>query len=103
LEKRRDLVVSMLNQAKYLNCPSPEGAFYVYPSCAGAIGKKTPDGKAIGNDEDFVAALLEAEGVAVVPGAAFGLGPNFRISYATATAVLEDACAKIQRFCASLA
>ncbi len=102
-ETRRDLVVSMLNQAKYLNCPSPEGAFYVYPSCAGAIGKKTREGKAIGNDEDFVAALLEAEGVAVVQGAAFGLGPNFRISYATATAVLEDACAKIQRFCASLA
>jgi aspartate aminotransferase len=93
----------MLNQAKYLNCPSPEGAFYVYPSCAGAIGKKTPDGKVIDNDEDFVAALLEAEGVAVVQGAAFGLGPNFRISYATATAVLEDACAKLQRFCASLA
>jgi aspartate aminotransferase len=93
----------MLNQAKYLTCPSPEGAFYVYPSCAGAVGKKTPDGKVIGNDEDFVAALLEAEGVAVVQGAAFGLGPNFRISYATATSVLEDACAKIQRFCASLA
>ncbi len=101
-EKRRDLVVSMLNQAKYLDCPSPEGAFYVYPSCAGAIGKKTPDGKLIRNDEDFVAALLEAEGVAVVQGAAFGLGPNFRISYATGTQVLEDACAKIQRFCASL-
>ncbi|MGH6811736.1 MAG: pyridoxal phosphate-dependent aminotransferase [Methylocella sp.] len=102
-ETRRDLVVSMLNQAKYLNCPSPEGAFYVYPSCAGTIGKKTPDGKAIGNDEDFATALLEAEGVAVVHGAAFGLGPNFRISYAAATSVLEDACAKIQRFCASLA
>src|ERR1700731_3029737 len=102
-ETRRDLVVSMLNQTKCLNCPSPEGAFYVYPSCAGAIGKKTPDGNAIGNDEDFVAALLEAEGVAVVQGAAFGLGPNFRISYSTATDVLEDACAKIQRFCTSLA
>ncbi|MGH6841299.1 MAG: pyridoxal phosphate-dependent aminotransferase [Methylocella sp.] len=102
-EKRRDLVVSMLNQAKYLNCPSPEGAFYVYPSCAGAVGKKTPDGKAIGNDEDFATALLEAAGVAVVHGAAFGLGPNFRISYAAAAPVLEDACAKIQRFCASLA
>jgi aspartate aminotransferase len=102
-ETRRDLVVSMLNQAKYLNCPSPEGAFYVYPSCAAAIGKKTPDGKLIANDEDFSTALLEGEGVAVVHGTAFGLGPNFRISYATSTAMLEDACAKIQRFCASLA
>jgi aspartate aminotransferase len=102
-ETRRDLVVSMLNQAKYLNCPSPEGAFYVYPSCTDAIGKKTPDGKLIANDEDFSTALLEAEGVAVVHGTAFGLGPNFRISYATSTSMLEDACAKIQRFCASLA
>jgi len=101
-EARRDLVVSMLNQAKYLNCPSPEGAFYVYPSCAEAIGKKTPDGKVITNDEAFSTALLEAEGVAVVHGEAFGSGPNFRISYATATEVLEDACGKIQRFCASL-
>jgi aspartate aminotransferase len=101
-EQRRDLVVSMLNQAKYLTCPSPEGAFYVYPSCADAIGKKTPTGKVIGDDEEFATALLEAEGVAVVHGSAFGLGPNFRISYATATSVLEDACTKIQRFCASL-
>jgi aspartate aminotransferase len=101
-EKRRDLVVSMLNQAKYLACPSPEGAFYVYPSCADAIGKKTPAGKVIGDDEEFATALLEAEGIAVVHGSAFGLGPNFRISYATATSVLEDACTKIQRFCASL-
>jgi aspartate aminotransferase len=101
-ETRRDLVVSMLNQAKYLSCPSPEGASYVYPSCAGAIGKKTPDGKLITNDEAFSTALLEAEGVAVVHGEAFGSGPNFRISYATATDVLEDACGKIQRFCASL-
>jgi len=101
-EARRDLVVSMVNQAKYLKCPSPEGAFYVYPSCAEAIGKKTPDGKVINSDEDFVSALLEAEGVAVVQGSAFGLGPNFRISYATATPVLEEACTKIQRFCSSL-
>jgi aspartate aminotransferase len=101
-EERRDLVVSMINQAKYLQCPSPEGAFYVYPSCADAIGRKTQDGKTIGNDEDFVGALLEAEGVAVVHGSAFGLGPNFRISYATATHILEDACVKIQRFCSSL-
>jgi aspartate aminotransferase len=102
-EERRDLVVSMLNQAKYLKCPSPEGAFYVYPSCAEALGKKGPDGKVIENDEDFVSALLATEGVAVVQGSAFGQGPNFRVSYATSTAVLEDACTKIQRFCASLA
>jgi len=101
-EQRRDLVVSMLNQAKYLTCPSPEGAFYVYPSCQAAIGKKTESGKVIETDEDFVSALLDAEGVAVVQGSAFGLGPNFRISYATSTQVLEDACTKIQRFCASL-
>ncbi len=101
-EARRDLVVSMLNQAKYLKCPSPEGAFYVYPSCAEAMGRKTRDGKTLQTDEDFVSALLEAEGVAVVQGSAFGLGPNFRVSYATSTEVLEDACRKIQRFCASL-
>jgi aspartate aminotransferase len=102
-EDRRDLVVSMLNQAKYLKCPSPEGAFYVYPSCNDALGRKTQDGKIIENDVDFVTALLEQEGVAVVQGSAFGLGPNFRVSYATSTAVLENACTKIQRFCASLA
>ncbi len=101
-EERRDLVVSMLNQTKYLQCPSPEGAFYVYPSCAEAIGRVTPTGKKIETDEDFVEALLEAEGVAVVHGTAFGSGPNFRISYATSTQVLEDACNKIQRFCAGL-
>jgi aspartate aminotransferase len=101
-EGRRDLVVSMLNQAKYLKCPTPEGAFYVYPSCAEAIGKKAPSGKVIATDEDFVSELLEAEGVAVVQGSAFGSGPNFRISYATSTAVLEDACKKIQRFCGAL-
>ncbi len=101
-EARRDLVVSMLGQAKYLKCPSPEGAFYVYPSIAEAIGRKAPNGKTIETDEDFVSALLESEGVAVVQGSAFGLGPNFRVSYATATEVLEDACTKIQRFCASL-
>ncbi len=101
-EERRNLVVSMINQAKYLKCPSPEGAFYVYPSCAEAIGRKTPEGKSIETDEDFVSALLETEGVAVVQGSAFGLGPNFRISYAASTKVLEEACTKIQRFCASL-
>ena len=99
---RRDLVVSMLNQATGINCPTPEGAFYVYPSCAGVIGKKTPEGKVIETDEDFVTELLEAEGVAVVHGSAFGLGPNFRISYATSEEALEEACNRIQRFCASL-
>ena len=101
-QERRDLVVSMLNQARGLKCPTPEGAFYVYPSCAELIGKKTPAGAVIANDEAFAIALLEAEGVALVHGAAFGLSPNFRISYATSTQCLEDACARIQRFCASL-
>jgi aspartate aminotransferase len=101
-KERRDLVVSMLNQARGLSCTTPEGAFYVYPSCAGAIGKKTPDGKIIETDEDFTTALLEAEGVAAVFGEAFGLGPFFRVSYAAAIDQLEDACARIQRFCASL-
>ncbi|HEX9905428.1 MAG TPA: pyridoxal phosphate-dependent aminotransferase [Propylenella sp.] len=98
-QERRDLVVSMLNQASGLKCPSPEGAFYVYPSCAGAVGKRAPSGKVIETDEDFVSELLETDGVAVVHGSAFGLGPNFRISYATSTEILEDACARIQRFC----
>jgi aspartate aminotransferase len=101
-EERRDLVIAMLNQAKFLRCPKPEGAFYVYPSCAEAIGKKTPTGAEIRTDEDFVGALLEFEGVAAVHGSAFGLGPNFRISYATSTNVLEQACRKIQKFCAEL-
>jgi aspartate aminotransferase len=101
-EGRRDLVVSMLNQATGLKCPMPEGAFYVYPSCAALIGKKTDDGKVINTDEDFVTALLESEGVAAVHGSAFGLGPNFRISYATSNELLEKACSKIQKFCASL-
>ncbi len=101
--ERRDLVVSMLNQAKGLSCPTPEGAFYVYPSCANVIGKRTPTGKTIASDEDFATELLEAEGVAVVHGAAFGMSPYFRISYATATPLLETACQRIQRFCASLA
>ncbi|WP_367718469.1 pyridoxal phosphate-dependent aminotransferase [Nitratireductor sp. GISD-1A_MAKvit] len=99
---RRDLVVSMLNQAKGINCPVPEGAFYVYPSCAELIGKTAPSGKVIKSDEDFVSELLEAEGVAVVHGSAFGLGPNFRISYATSEELLEEACNRIQRFTASL-
>ncbi|YBV96967.1 pyridoxal phosphate-dependent aminotransferase [Phyllobacteriaceae bacterium JZ32] len=99
---RRDLVVSMLNQARGITCPTPEGAFYVYPSCAGLIGKTAPSGKVIETDEDFVTELLESEGVAVVQGSAFGLGPNFRISYATSEVLLEEACTRIQRFCASL-
>lgn len=100
-EARRDLVVSMLNQASGLKCPTPEGAFYVYPSCAGLIGKSAPSGKVIATDQDFATELLDAEGVSVVFGAAFGLSPFFRISYATSTALLEDACARIQRFCAA--
>ncbi|WP_457105133.1 pyridoxal phosphate-dependent aminotransferase [Methylobacterium sp. P5_C11] len=99
---RRDLVVSMLNQTNGLTCPTPEGAFYVYPSCAALIGKKTEAGKTIETDEDFVMELLQAEGVAAVHGSAFGLGPNLRISYATSNAVLEEACRRIQRFCGSL-
>jgi aspartate aminotransferase len=101
-KQRRDLVVSMLNQAKGLHCPTPEGAFYVYPSCAGAIGRKTPQGKVIMNDSDFVTYLLESVGVAVVQGEAFGLSPHFRISYATSTDTLRDACTRIQKACAAL-
>ncbi len=101
-EKRRDLVVSMLNQATGLVCPKPEGAFYVYPSVAALMGKKTRSGKVLATDEDFVMALLEEEGVASVHGSAFGLGPNFRISYATSDEALEEACRRIQRFSASL-
>jgi aspartate aminotransferase len=101
-EQRRDLVVSMLNQASGLHCPTPEGAFYVYPSCEKLIGKTAPSGKVITSDADFATELLEAEGVAVVHGEAFGLSPFFRISYATANSVLEDACARIQRFCGSV-
>jgi aspartate aminotransferase len=101
-EKRRDLVVSMLNQAKFIKCPVPEGAFYVYPDCSQAIGKKTQDGKLIASDEDFISNLLDQEGVAVVHGTAFGQGPNFRISYAAKTEQLEDACRRIQKFTASL-
>ncbi len=101
-EERRDLVVSMLNQAHGIECPKPEGAFYVYPSIRKLIGKSAPSGKTIASDEDFAGELLEAEGVAVVHGAAFGLSPFFRISYATSNAVLEDACHRIQRFCGNL-
>ena len=101
-QKRRDLVVSMLNQASGLVCPTPEGAFYVYPSCEKLIGRTAPSGRVIGSDKDFANELLESEGVAVVFGEAFGLSPFFRISYATSEKVLEDACGRIQRFCASV-
>ena len=101
-QRRRDLVVSMLNQAKGIKCPRPEGAFYVYPDISGCIGKATTAGTLITNDEVFATALLEETGVAVVFGAAFGLSPNFRVSYATSDEVLVEACTRIQRFCASL-
>ena len=99
---RRDLVVSMLNQARGIRCPKPEGAFYVYPDISGCIGKATPAGTVISDDEVFATALLEETGVAVVFGAAFGLSPNFRVSYATSDEVLREACSRIQRFCAAL-
>ncbi len=101
-KERRDLVVSMLNQANGIHCMTPEGAFYVYPSCAGTIGRKAPSGTVIDSDETFVTELLTSEGVAVVQGSAFGLAPHFRISYATATDALEEACRRIQRFCGNL-
>ncbi len=101
-KKRRDMVVSMLNQADGITCRTPEGAFYVYPSCAGAIGKKSPDGHQIKTDEDFARYLLKSVGVAVVFGEAFGLGPHFRISYATSDELLQQACQRIQNACSAL-
>lgn len=101
-KERRDLVVRELNRAPGLRCAKPEGAFYVYPSCAGVIGKRTPEGRAIETSEDFARYLLESVGVAVVHGSAFGLDPYFRISYATATPVLEEACRRIVRACEAL-
>jgi aspartate aminotransferase len=102
-KQRRDLVADRLDAVPGLRCRRPEGAFYVYPSCAGVIGKRTPDGAAIETSEDFARQLLESEGVAVVHGSAFGLDPCFRISYATSTELLEEACTRIERFCAALA
>ena len=102
-QERRDLVVGMLNQANGIECARPEGAFYVYPSIKGLLGKRAPSGKVIEDDEAFALELLEAEGVAVVHGAAFGLSPHFRVSYATSNDLLEDACTRIQRFCGQLA
>ena len=101
-QARRDLVVRMLNDIPGLSCLKPEGAFYVYPSCAGVLGKATPEGVTIKTDTDFVTALLETEGVAAVQGEAFGLSPYFRISYATSERVLTEACTRIQRFCSKL-
>ena len=101
-QRRRDLVVAMLNAAPGITCPTPEGAFYVYPSIAGCIGKTSPAGTLLADDEVFATALLEETGVAVVFGAAFGVSPNFRVSYATSEAALTEACRRIQRFCAAL-
>ena len=101
-KERRDMVIDMLNAAEGISCSTPEGAFYVYPSCAGTIGKKTPEGVLIKNDEDFTRELLMAEGVSAVFGAAFGLSPFFRVSYAASSEELRDACTRIQRFTASL-
>ncbi|MCB1359227.1 MAG: aminotransferase class I/II-fold pyridoxal phosphate-dependent enzyme, partial [Maritimibacter sp.] len=101
-QRRRDLVVEMLNAAEGLTCPVPEGAFYVYPSIAGCLGKTSAGGAKIDTDEDFSRALLEETGVAVVFGAAFGLSPNFRVSYATSDEALTEACTRIQAFCAGL-
>ncbi|MBV1927334.1 MAG: pyridoxal phosphate-dependent aminotransferase [Rhodobacteraceae bacterium] len=100
--RRRNLVVSMLSAIDGMTCPTPDGAFYVYPSITGLIGKTTPSGNKITNDEVFATALLEDAGVAVVFGAAFGLSPNFRVSYATSDEALKEACMRIQSFCASL-
>lgn len=101
-KERRDLVVEMLNQSEGITCLNPEGAFYVYPSVKDCLGKTTLAGTKLVTDADFVSALLEEEAVAVVQGAAFGLSPHFRISYATSTDILRDACSRIQRFCANL-
>jgi aspartate aminotransferase len=100
--KRRDLVVDMLNRAPGLRCHRPEGAFYVYPSCAGTIGRRTPSGEVLANSEDFARYLLEGEGVAAVHGTAFGMDPYLRISYATSTELLEEACRRIIRACEAL-
>jgi aspartate aminotransferase len=101
-KKRRNMVVEMLSEVPGLECPTPEGAFYVYPSCAGLIGKKTPDGKSLETDLDVSTYLLESVGVAVVHGEAFGLSPHFRISYATSDDVLFEACRRIKKACAAL-
>ncbi|MEO8103690.1 MAG: pyridoxal phosphate-dependent aminotransferase [Betaproteobacteria bacterium] len=101
-KQRRDLVVKMLNQAQGLDCHTPEGAFYVYPRCAALIGATTPSGTVIKNDEDVISYLLDSQGIAVVQGAAFGLSPHFRVSYAASTELLEEACRRIQKACSEL-
>jgi len=101
-QDRRDLVVAMLNQASGIECSRPEGAFYVFARIAKLMGKVAPSGRRIGTDEEFTKELLDAEGVAAVHGAAFGLSPFFRVSYASSTEALEEACRRIQRFCATL-
>ena len=100
--RRRDMVVSLLNEIEGINCLTPEGAFYVYPSCEGLIGKQIPDGNKIATDEDLMNYLLESEGIAGVHGAAFGLSPYFRLSYATSDEILKDACSRIKRACEKL-
>ena len=101
-KERRDMVVKILNTAKGISCFTPSGAFYVYPSCLGCIGKKTPSGKIVATDEDFMTFLLESAGIAGVHGAAFGLSPYFRISYATSNEILKDACERIIKACEKL-
>src|SRR5262249_48135832 len=101
-QQRRDMAVAMLNDAPGLACLKPEGAFYVYPSCAAVLGRKTPDGKVIATEGDFCTYLLESEGVAVVPGSGFGLSPYFRVSYAVSTEALREACVRIKRACEKL-
>ena len=100
--RRRDLVVNLLNQIDGIKCLVPDGAFYVYPSCGDIIGKETPNGKKITNDEDFMNYLLESEGIAGVHGAAFGLSPYFRLSYATSDEILKEACSRVKRACENL-
>ncbi len=101
-QQRRDMVVQMLNDIPGITCGKPAGAFYVYPSCAGIVGRKTPNGVVINSDEDFAKYLLEAEGIAVVPGPGFGLSPYFRISYAISMEALKEACNRIKRACSKL-
>ena len=101
-QARRDLVVGLLNDIPGITCPKPQGAFYVYPSCAGIMGSTTPEGKTITNDEEFATYLLQTEGVAIVQGSGFGLSPAFRISYATSETALREACTRIKRACAKL-
>jgi aspartate aminotransferase len=101
-KKRRDLVVAMLNHVDGIHCPTPEGAFYVYPDVSGLIGKKTPSGLKIENDEMLIGYFLDEARVAAVHGGAFGVEPAFRVSYATSEAILTEACQRVQAACAAL-